>query len=80
MTFQRGFMNNRRRGIGMTDSTQSVPESPCVSICALDSNDVCMGCFRTGDEIVDWFTADPERKREILRASTKRREASDSLF
>ncbi len=64
----------------MTDSIQSAPESPCVSICALDSNDVCMGCFRTGDEIVDWFTADPERKREILRASTKRRDASDSLL
>jgi len=39
-----------------------------------------MGCFRTGDEIVDWFTADSERKREILRASAKRREASDSLL
>jgi predicted Fe-S protein YdhL (DUF1289 family) len=39
-----------------------------------------MGCFRTGDEIVDWFTAGPERKREILRTSAERREASDTLL
>ena len=57
------------------------PQSPCVSICALDQNDVCEGCYRTGDEIVDWFTADDTRKHEILEASAKRRkEAGFSLF
>jgi predicted Fe-S protein YdhL (DUF1289 family) len=34
---------------------------------------VCLGCYRTGDEITDWFIADNERKREILRASDARR-------
>ena len=57
------------------------PESPCISICSLDKNDVCEGCFRTGNEIVDWFTADDDRKREILEASTKRRkDAGFSIF
>ena len=57
------------------------PQSPCVSICALDQNDVCEGCYRTGDEIVDWFTADDTRKQEILDASAQRRkEAGFSLF
>jgi predicted Fe-S protein YdhL (DUF1289 family) len=57
------------------------PQSPCVSICALDQNDVCEGCYRTGDEIVDWFTADATRKHEILEASAQRRkEAGFSLF
>ena len=52
------------------------PRSPCISICALDQNDVCEGCFRTGDEIVDWFTANDARKREILEASEQRRKES----
>ena len=26
-------------------------KSPCVSLCALDIDDVCMGCQRTGQEI-----------------------------
>ena len=51
-------------------------QSPCISICALDQNDVCEGCFRTGDEIVDWFTANDARKREILEASERRRKES----
>ena len=56
----------------MSEATQS----PCISICALDQNDICEGCFRTGDEIVDWFTANDSRKREILEASERRRKES----
>lgn len=33
-----------------------------------------MGCYRTGDEITDWFIADDERKREILRECEARRD------
>ena len=59
----------------------NLPESPCISICSLDQNDVCEGCFRTGNEIIDWFTADDDRKREILEASTQRRkEAGFSIL
>jgi predicted Fe-S protein YdhL (DUF1289 family) len=47
--------------------------SPCVSICALDENDVCVGCYRTGGEITDWFMASNEEKRAILRAASERR-------
>ena len=57
------------------------PESPCISICSLDQKDVCEGCFRTSNEIVDWFTADDVRKLEILEASKQRRkEAGLSIF
>ena len=52
------------------------PQSPCISICALAQNDICEGCFRTGNEIVDWFTANDSRKREILEASERRRKES----
>jgi predicted Fe-S protein YdhL (DUF1289 family) len=55
-------------------------ESPCISICSLDENDICEGCFRSGNEIVDWFTADDERKREILKVTAQRRSESSSIW
>ena len=59
---------------GKLSVTSPAISSPCISICALDENDVCMGCYRTGDEITDWFVADDERKREILKACEARRD------
>jgi predicted Fe-S protein YdhL (DUF1289 family) len=56
------------------------PKSPCISICSLDENDICEGCFRSGNEIVDWFTADDERKREILKVTAQRRSESSSIW
>ena len=55
-------------------------ESPCISICSLDENDIREGCFRSGNEIVDWFTADDERKREILKVTAQRRSESSSIW
>jgi len=62
-----------------TNVTEPSVPSPCVSICALDEEGVCLGCYRTGDEITDWFIADDERKREILRASDARRDRMNPM-
>ena len=59
--------------------TGQEPQSPCISICALDEQDICQGCFRSGDEITDWFMASAERKREILALAQERREASSPV-
>lgn len=40
--------------------------SPCVSICALDENDICIGCQRTGDEILYWTRMNNEERRAVL--------------
>jgi len=42
-------------------------ESPCVSICRLDDNDVCVGCFRTGTEIAQWLSFTPEQRSDIMK-------------
>ena len=52
------------------------PRSPCVSICVLNEHDICEGCFRSADEITDWYMASDEEKREILRRANERRQAS----
>ena len=59
--------------------TTDDPASPCISVCALDERDVCMGCYRTATEITDWFMATPEQKREILRRSEARRAADNPI-
>ena len=41
--------------------------SPCVSICALDGDDICIGCFRTGGEISYWGLLSGENQREVLQ-------------
>ena len=40
--------------------------SPCVRNCCLDEDDVCLGCFRTIEEIIRWGEADDEEKHKIL--------------
>jgi len=46
-----------------------------VDICALDDNDVCMGCRRTADEIGQWWTMSDDQKRQLL-SEIKLREAT----
>lgn len=42
-------------------------ESPCVNVCVLHPQArICVGCFRTGDEIASWSRMTPERRREIM--------------
>jgi len=43
-------------------------ESPCVSICQLnDRGTLCIGCYRSRDEIGEWLTASDGRKHEIIK-------------
>ena len=55
------------------------PASPCISVCVLDTNDICMGCYRSATEVTDWFMASAEEKREILKLAHKRMELSTTI-
>ena len=50
------------------------PDSPCISVCVLDENDICMGCYRSADEVTDWFMATADQKCETLKRAEERRE------
>jgi len=61
-------------------SGQADVASPCINVCTLDpATQVCLGCFRTLDEIAAWGTssnaeraairAELPRRRELLAAS-----------
>jgi predicted Fe-S protein YdhL (DUF1289 family) len=55
------------------------PQSPCISVCLLDDQDICVGCYRSAEEITDWFMASSDGKRDILKRASERREASGSI-
>jgi predicted Fe-S protein YdhL (DUF1289 family) len=53
------------------------PPSPCIRLCRLDeATQLCVGCWRTIDEIIRWGTASAEEKRRILDAVAARRPIS----
>lgn len=46
--------------------------SPCNSICSLNENDTCVGCFRTRMEIKQWSVLDDQRRLEVLALCAER--------
>ena len=37
--------------------------SPCISVCVLNMEDVCTGCFRNADEITQWTSYNNKERR-----------------
>lgn len=53
----------------MTDK----PLSPCVNICVVHPEaGVCVGCYRTRDEIAAWGGLDNATRREIMEGLAER--------
>ncbi|WP_375749895.1 DUF1289 domain-containing protein [Vibrio sp. HN007] len=55
-----------------------VVNSPCVRNCCLDDKDICIGCFRTLQEILDWSESTPKEKHEILQRCWERKKLAQS--
>ena len=52
-----------RRSTGRSPRTfDNSVASPCVQICELDDDDICMGCLRSADEIRDWMIMSRQQK------------------
>jgi len=53
----------------------SVP-SPCVDICQVDSNQICVGCFRSLEEIACWAQLNDTSKLDVLNSARHRKTSS----
>lgn len=53
----------------MTEPTAS----PCVRICCLDDQDICLGCGRTLDEIRRWSEMTETERQATVKRSQQRR-------
>lgn len=48
-------------------------ESPCVKICVVHPESrLCMGCYRSLDEIRDWSKMDPDDRRQVMEGLPER--------
>lgn len=54
--------------------------SPCVSVCALNEEDICTGCQRSIEEISRWSRMDNLERRQVLLRCHERARASGLLF
>ncbi|MCG8317346.1 MAG: DUF1289 domain-containing protein [Pseudomonadales bacterium] len=64
------------KAVTSNNSKDDVVLSPCISICALDEDDICIGCFRSAKEIGDWGRVDNNGKKAILKNVARRMSAS----
>lgn len=55
-------------------------KSPCINICCLDNEDVCSGCYRTGDEIMQWGRATNEERKNIMENVAQRELNSGNIM
>ena len=52
--------------------------TPCIGICSYNADGLCAGCFRTCDEIVNWFDmSDDERKSVMLQLDSRAESSFD---
>ena len=50
-------------------------ESPCIGVCAMDeASGFCQGCYRTLDEIQQWWDLDNAQKQEVVVEANARLE------
>lgn len=50
------------------------PQSPCIDICTLDEANVCMGCLRTVQEIIDWSRMSAAQQWAVINTLPERRD------
>jgi predicted Fe-S protein YdhL (DUF1289 family) len=54
--------------------------SPCVHVCALDDEDICIGCRRNVAEITRWSRMDNAERRQVLGLCHARAKAKGVLL
>jgi len=55
-------------------SEKIAAESPCVSVCAMDTvSGFCFGCYRTLEEIQQWWDLDNAAKQAVIEQASKRK-------
>lgn len=65
-------------GLEGEDSNQnsemrSKAKSPCINVCQLNSDNMCLGCYRTLDEIGSWGSASNNAQLLIVEKALKRK-------
>lgn len=49
-------------------------KSPCQLICTYDTDNVCIGCYRSAEEVANWDSYSEEKKIKVMENIAKRRD------
>lgn len=61
-------------------NNKNVIKSPCIQVCTLDDKKICMGCYRSLEEIRNWFRYSGEEKQQALKNADERRKAQEDPY
>lgn len=61
-------------------TTEPEIKSPCMHLCCLDEQDVCIGCHRSVKEITAWSRMDYQQKKETMVKVVEREQASGRIM
>ena len=62
---------------GIQKITELLIASPCTAVCSMDEKrELCTGCYRTLDEIMQWSRFNGEKKHQVNTAAAERRAAA----
>lgn len=53
--------------------------NPCIRHCCLNEQNICLGCYRTLDDILSWHQATDDQKRQMLQQARQRQASAKSL-
>ena len=71
--------DKRSLGILVPQRKDTTIASPCIDICSYspdlsEGEDLCIGCFRNKEELINWWAWDAPRKLQALKDIEKRKE------
>jgi len=52
-------------------------KNPCIHVCTKDENGICLGCYRSLEEIRAWYKYSDKQKLEVLDVCDSRRAEYD---
>ncbi|WP_284300205.1 DUF1289 domain-containing protein [Thalassotalea loyana] len=59
---------------------KSEAHSPCINNCCLNEHDICMGCYRSIEEICQWRSLTREEKSAVYQKIVVRKSELDKDF
>ena len=62
----------------MMSDFQITIKSPCIGLCSLNIDKICLGCYRSLEEIGTWLQLDNQSKTQILANCHNRKAVLDN--
>ena len=72
--------NKQTSQVNPVSETDNVTKSPCVNICCLDDNDICLGCYRSCDEICKWGAMSNGERKDVMKKVAEREQDSGNIM